>query len=95
MVLTVPEIRASEEFTMRDEAISALDLMERAGTVFADAVWRRCTPAQSVYIFCGPGNNGGDGLVVARQLATKTRVVRWIAPLISGNLLSFNKILND
>lgn len=75
MVLTVPEIRASEEFTMRDEAISALDLMERAGTVFADAVWRRCTPAQSVYIFCGPGNNGGDGLVVARQLATKTRVV--------------------
>ena len=75
MVLTVPEIRAAEEFTMQNEQISSLELMERAGSVFAAAILSYCPKVTSVYIFCGPGNNGGDGLVVARHLASKTRVV--------------------
>lgn len=52
--------------------VSALELMERAGGVVVDAI-RDLLAAQNatgthVVVLCGPGNNGGDGLVVARRL---------------------------
>lgn len=49
--------------------ISALELMERAGAQVAEAIIARVLPSQSVLVVCGSGNNGGDGLVVARLLA--------------------------
>lgn len=71
MFLTVPQIRESEKTTMTDEPISSLDLMERAGTVFFENLKKEnfLTLISNIYVFCGPGNNGGDGLVVARLLA--------------------------
>ncbi len=42
--------------------------MERASAAFVHGVLSRFSPATSVTIFCGPGNNGGDGLAVARLL---------------------------
>ncbi|MCQ2279949.1 MAG: NAD(P)H-hydrate dehydratase [Bacteroidales bacterium] len=73
MILTATQIRESEKMTMEREPISSIDLMERAGTVFTqkllhDFTLTGNTPA---VIFCGPGNNGGDGLVIARLLAQK------------------------
>ena len=53
--------------------VSALELMERAGGVVVDAINELAPTRQGalshVLILCGPGNNGGDGLVVARRLA--------------------------
>lgn len=53
-------------------------LMEHAGHLVADALLRRYGP-QTTLILCGPGNNGGDGYVVARHLALAGARVRAVA----------------
>lgn len=52
-----------------------LDLMERAGEAVAECVTRRFPQARRVSIWCGPGANGGDGLVAARLLHAAGRSV--------------------
>jgi NAD(P)H-hydrate epimerase len=53
--------------------VSSLELMERAGGVVVDAIREIVSitgaSAQKIIVLCGPGNNGGDGLVIARRLA--------------------------
>lgn len=74
VILTAAEMRAAEE-----EAIAAgtpvETLMERAGIGAADAIWRYAGQAPAL-VLCGPGNNGGDGYVVARELRAKGVAVR-------------------
>jgi NAD(P)H-hydrate epimerase len=69
-ILTAAAIRQCEQYTMLHEPISSTDLMERAGTACAKHILATfpATHIPDIYIFCGPGNNGGDGLVIARQL---------------------------
>ncbi|VAW19353.1 NAD(P)H-hydrate epimerase / ADP-dependent (S)-NAD(P)H-hydrate dehydratase [hydrothermal vent metagenome] len=47
--------------------IASVDLMENAGHVIAKAIMKRFEPCQTL-VLCGPGNNGGDGFVLARLL---------------------------
>ncbi len=55
--------------------ISGVALMERAGKAVADAISRHW-PVCPIAVLCGPGNNGGDGFVVARILAERGWTVR-------------------
>jgi ADP-dependent NAD(P)H-hydrate dehydratase / NAD(P)H-hydrate epimerase len=69
IILTAGEMRAAEAAAIA-AGTPVETLMERAGTAAADAVWRFAGPLPAL-VLCGPGNNGGDGYVIARQLAAR------------------------
>ncbi|MDP2943940.1 MAG: NAD(P)H-hydrate epimerase [Candidatus Omnitrophota bacterium] len=60
------DIKASDKFN-----ISTLVLMENAGRAVAEEAMKMLRGKASVAIFCGKGNNGGDGFVAARHLLTR------------------------
>ena len=68
-VFTVDKIRLADQFTIENEPIKSIDLMERASTACVDWLLERTFKTQSFAIFCGPGNNGGDGLAIGRLLS--------------------------
>ena len=70
-VLTAEQIRKWDEFTIMNEPISSLDLMERAANKCCEWIVEKAFNAGAIKIFCGKGNNGGDGLAIARLLAEK------------------------
>ncbi len=68
-ILPVEKIREADAFTIENEPIDSVDLMERAASKVYEWFMKRCkTKEVSVKIFCGIGNNGGDGLALARML---------------------------
>ncbi|WP_400192487.1 NAD(P)H-hydrate dehydratase [Hymenobacter sp. B81] len=77
-LLTTAQTRQADAATVAAQGISSLDLMERAATVFTDWLTARLSPAQAgeILVLCGPGNNGGDGLAVARLLHLRGYDVR-------------------
>ncbi len=58
-----------DEYTIKNEPILSIDLMERAATQIANWIIKRYNKKYEFKIFVGSGNNGGDALVVARHLA--------------------------
>ena len=70
-ILNIEQIRQADQYTIQNEPISSVDLMERAASRVTDWLLARIKADSKVKIFCGMGNNGGDGLVVARLLHDK------------------------
>jgi ADP-dependent NAD(P)H-hydrate dehydratase / NAD(P)H-hydrate epimerase len=68
-VLTAAEMRSAEDRAI-STGTSVETLMERAGRAAAEAIWRFAGPLPAL-VLCGPGNNGGDGYVVARELRAR------------------------
>ncbi len=67
-ILPVSLIREADAFTIANEPIAAIDLMERAAAACYGWIRENLPPGKRFLVFCGPGNNGGDGLAVARML---------------------------
>ena len=64
-------IKKLDAYTIENEPIASIDLMERAATALTKAITDRWNTETPVTIFAGPGNNGGDALAVARMMAEK------------------------
>jgi NAD(P)H-hydrate epimerase len=68
-ILATEQIRAWDEYTIQHEPIASIDLMERAATACYEWLLLHNYKGRQFSIFCGKGNNGGDGLAIARLLA--------------------------
>jgi NAD(P)H-hydrate epimerase len=66
-VVTAQQMREIDRITIEDYGIPSLVLMERAGLAVAKRAKDLC-PNKKILILCGSGNNGGDGIVAARNL---------------------------
>jgi hydroxyethylthiazole kinase-like uncharacterized protein yjeF len=73
-ILTAAETRAAEE-ALFARGLSVFTLMTRAGRATADIIWDRFGPRETL-VLCGPGNNGGDGYVIAARLRERGVRVR-------------------
>ena len=68
-IFTADQIKEADRQTIRKQGISSNELMERAGTLVFNEIHSRLEGSGGpVKIFCGIGNNGGDGLVIGRHL---------------------------
>ena len=67
-ILPVPLIREADAYTIRHEPIADIDLMERAAGACFNWLKNNISPDQRIKVFCGTGNNGGDGLAIARMM---------------------------
>ena len=67
-ILTGSQIREADQYTIEHEPIESLALMERASEVIAQWICNNIPQEQPLAFFIGKGNNGGDGLAVARML---------------------------
>ncbi len=71
-LLTATQMRAIEQAAIASGEVTGLELMERAGRGVVEAIFEECPELakapQKAVVLCGPGNNGGDGFVVARLL---------------------------
>ena len=68
-ILSAEQIRQWDQYTIDHEPVSSLYLMERAAQQCTDWIISNFQSSIAIKIFCGKGNNGGDGLAIARQLA--------------------------
>lgn len=68
-IFDVAQLAEADKITSKKQGITSGDLMERAATLVFEEIHKRLNKAEvPVKVFCGTGNNGGDGLVIARLL---------------------------
>ena len=68
-IFTVAQIKKWDDYTIFNEPISSIQLMERAAAACFTWLQTYFKIKQCYTIFCGTGNNGGDGLAIARMLS--------------------------
>ncbi|MBN8688414.1 MAG: NAD(P)H-hydrate dehydratase [Chitinophagales bacterium] len=74
-IFSAQQIRDWDQYTITHEPISSIDLMERAAQSCTEWLLRRYPDIELFHIYCGKGNNGGDGLAIARLLLEKGYIV--------------------
>ena len=85
-IFTSTQIHELDRYTIENEPIPSLELMERAAKALTQAITEMYSVTTPVVVFAGPGNNGGDALAVARLMADKNYQVSVYLFNISGSL---------
>ena len=82
LLVTGEQMKALDHFTIQEMGIPSLVLMERAGLAVFEAMKKEKFPLDRTLVLCGGGNNGADGVVIARLL---------FSGRVSGGCLYFGK----
>ena len=99
-IFSKEQIYEGDKLTAEKQKISSTDLMERAGTGIFNWMHMRMQGAQvPIHVFCGIGNNGGDGLVLSRHLVThgynvKTYIINCSDKRSKDFLINYDRIKN-
>lgn len=99
-IFSKEQIYEGDKLTAEKQNISSADLMERAGTGIFNWMHLRMQGAQvPIHVFCGIGNNGGDGLVLSRHLIThgynvKTYIINCSDKRSKDFLINYDRIKN-
>ncbi|MBL7933926.1 MAG: NAD(P)H-hydrate dehydratase [Bacteroidia bacterium] len=72
-ILNAAQIKELDAFTIQHEPVSSLDLMERASRACVNRIAKIAGQEKRIFVFCGMGNNGGDGLAITRLLLERDR----------------------
>ncbi len=67
-IFAAKQIQYLDQFTIANEPIASIDLMERASLAFVDQFTKYFNTSKEIHIVCGAGNNAGDGLAIGRLL---------------------------
>jgi hydroxyethylthiazole kinase-like uncharacterized protein yjeF len=70
-ILNVAQIREADNYTIKNNPITSIELMESAANSFVKALEKEELTSKKIIVVCGPGNNGGDGFAVCRILKRK------------------------
>jgi NAD(P)H-hydrate epimerase len=70
-IFTAEQIRNGDQYTIKNEPVLSIQLMERAAQTCVDWIFENCKNHRNFAVFCGSGNNGGDGFAIARMLYLK------------------------
>jgi NAD(P)H-hydrate epimerase len=97
-ILDAEQIRAADAFTISSEGIPSDALMERSALAFVTEFKKEFQGRRTVHVFCGPGNNGGDGLAIARLLLgldykVSTFIVKSGSSFSKDFVLNHNRLL--
>lgn len=98
-LFTSKQIASIDRLTIEIKPINSIDLMERASLALAKRIAEIVPKSKKLDFIIGPGNNGGDGLAVARMLAEQGFACRVIIPAISEKLsadaeINLSRLLN-
>ncbi len=89
-LFTAQQIKDIDNQTIKRQNITSEELMERAATRLHKALVKDLKIEQTIYIFCGKGNNGGDALVLARLLQPVYHIKCILVPFSKKSSLDFD-----
>ena len=96
-LLTSEQMRSTDVFTIKNQDITAIELMEAASAAFAEEFIKEIPDKDTpVDILCGKGNNGADGLAIARILKDKgySRVTVYLIDFSGNETEEYKENLN-
>jgi NAD(P)H-hydrate epimerase len=75
-IFNINQINELEKSTIEQLPVSSIDLMERASIQFVKRFTQEVSNDKRIFVFAGPGNNGGDALAISRLLAAENYIVK-------------------
>lgn len=79
-------VRSIDNYTIENEPVDSIDLMERAAKKWTERFIKYYSNAKNIFVFAGPGNNGGDALAISRMLIERQYNVNCFILTPSGKM---------